>query len=146
MGTWFSFPLSLPQNCHFWRLYKEMGDRKSFDFSNSLHGARGWRCPEPPILLCQSKTLLHPYLTSVVLTHPTLTAGFNSHVSFLFCSTSLILNCRGEVFALNKALVCFFPFRFLRKRAWTACKVVTYLQTARMILSVVAYGESDSLE
>lgn len=39
-----------------------------------------------------------------------------------------------------------FATRFLRKRAWTACKVVTYLQTARMILSVVAYGESDSLE
>ncbi|RLW08961.1 hypothetical protein DV515_00003052 [Chloebia gouldiae] len=36
--------------------------------------------------------------------------------------------------------------RFLRKRAWTACKVVKYLQTARMILLVVAYGESDSLE
>ncbi|OPJ72547.1 hypothetical protein AV530_003957 [Patagioenas fasciata monilis] len=36
--------------------------------------------------------------------------------------------------------------RFLRKRAWTACKVVKYLQTARMILLVVAYGENDSLE
>lgn len=79
-----------------------MGVSKSFDFSgNSLHGTRGWRFLEFPVLVLQAKKLLHPSLTSVILTmHPILKAGSSSQVFFLSCWTFFfidflrIFNCR----------------------------------------------------
>ena len=103
--SFFFFFKSLLQNCHFWRLYKEMGDENPLISLEKVYmlqeGGDFWSfqywCSRP------KSCLLHPSLTSVIPTmHPTLKAGSSSQVFFLSCWLFFffigflrIFNCRG---------------------------------------------------